>query len=62
MVMWDDYKGEDVPGVSKGNITVVSVACPKCGKPLVKRTDIYLLSNPPKYRYFCASCGWHGVK
>lgn len=32
------------------------INCPKCGKPLWKRVDMILTSNPPKYQYEC-DCG-----
>lgn len=34
------------------------IECPKCGQNLIKDKTVVLTSLPPKYRYFCESCGW----
>lgn len=39
---------------------VTAIACPCCGKALYKDVSVVLTSLPPKYKYFCNSCGWFG--
>lgn len=41
------------------NRELTDIQCPKCGKNIYVRTDIILLSNPPKSQYEC-ECGWVG--
>ena len=60
MKTWDEYINEDIYGTWEERYVPVDVKCPKCGKPLYKRTDIILSSYPPQYQYGCKECGWSG--
>ena len=42
-----------------GNKKPTDIDCPKCGKKVYVRTDIVLVSYPPKAQYEC-DCGWVG--
>jgi predicted nucleic acid-binding Zn ribbon protein len=32
--------------------------CPQCNGDVKKDYSIMYMTNPPKYRYFCKSCGY----
>ena len=58
---WEEYK----PGSSmivRQKYESTDIECPICGRPLWRRTDIVLTTDPPKYKYECLSCGFIGAK
>lgn len=54
---WEEYKPEPV---HEQIYKYTDIECPKCGHKIVKRMDLVLTSNPPKYQYECHECGWIG--
>lgn len=56
---WEEYKNRSVPAIHLNRVKT-DIDCPKCGKKLYKRTDIVLLSYPPKEAFEC-DCGWAGT-
>lgn len=59
MISWNEYKNITPPEHIFTGRELTDVACPKCGKPLYRRTDIVLTSYPAQYQYEC-ECGWVG--
>lgn len=57
MMTWDEFTSQKKYTVNSG-YTATDITCPKCGKPIYKRTDIVLASYPPKYEYRCFNCQW----
>ena len=55
---WSEFINE--PKWIITNTVPTEIECPKCGKPLYRRTDIVLTSLPPKYQYECLSCDFVG--
>lgn len=35
--------------------------CPRCGKPMERKTDVVYTSIPPQYKYICPECGYEEV-
>ena len=58
--MEEKPKPEHIEHVHPMNRVKTKIACPECGKPLYRRTDIILTCNPPADKYECDACGWSG--
>jgi len=59
--MEEKPKPEHIEHVHPMNRVKTKIACPECGKPLYRRTDIILTCNPPADKYECDACGWSGT-
>ena len=59
--MKEKPKPEHIEHVHPMNRVKTKIACPECGKPLYRRTDIILTCNPPADKYECDACGWSGT-
>lgn len=56
-IKWADFNPEPIREVTE---KPTNIECPKCGERLIKRLDLILTSNPPKYVYVCRYCNWGG--
>ncbi len=56
---WEDFNNNYLDTLVSTNLIQTNIECPKCGKPLFKRTDIVLSSWPAQYQYEC-TCGFVG--
>lgn len=50
------YEAEEIACISPINRVITNVECPVCKRPMWKRVDMILASNPLKYQYEC-DCG-----
>lgn len=57
---WEEFIGSQDNAWMTLGLVKTDIECPKCGKPLYKRTDVVLACYPPKYVYTCLSCNWSG--
>ncbi len=55
---WYDFCAEKARIQTESELT--QIACPACGRALYKDLSDYILTYPPKYRYFCSACSWMG--
>ena len=60
MTTWDDFRNQELPEFLFTNKEKTDIACPKCGEPIYRRTDIVLTSYPAQYQYECDNCNWVG--
>ena len=56
---WEEFKRMGPPSAHSSIYKKTDIECPKCGKPLMMRTDIILTSYPAQYQYEC-TCGFMG--
>lgn len=59
---WDTYvKERGWSQITDLKYCSTNIACPVCGKRIMRRMDVVLTSNPPKSVYKCFSCNWSGT-
>lgn len=56
---WEKFKREKTQG-RPPQYEKCGVACPECGSEIWLDRMLIITSCPPRNKYFCENCGWHG--
>ena len=59
LISWE--QSQKINRYDNGTYEFTNIACPECGEPLMRRTDIVLTTFPPQYHYKCCKCEWTGT-
>ena len=58
---WDEFtQKNERPITMYGDFAKTDITCPECGELIYRDVGVLVLSNIPKYKYFCCKCGWEG--
>lgn len=62
MITYEEYQKIHQQDINMDQISFpIGVKCPNCDSELYRDHSIVYTTYPPKYRYFCANCGWERI-